>query len=76
MWVGHVSHSPFRAYIESMNDQTDIVYFSRDESFQEPLPHLQEGGFVLFNVYPGLHSVILEPWPSTQQKVAIKNTYY
>lgn len=68
--VGHISHSSFRAYIDSANGYTDIVYFDRDESSQEPLSN-QGGGFVLFNVDPGLHSLILETQHS-EQRIAVK----
>ena len=58
--VGHISHSSFKVYIENTNRYTDIVYFNRNENSQEPLPSIQDGGFVLFNVDPGLHSLVLE----------------
>ena len=73
MVIGHVSHSSFRAYIENVNDDTEIVYFDSytRETSQEPLLDLERGGFILFNVEPGLRSVHLSPSHS-QQSVAIK----
>ena len=71
MIIGHISHSSFRVYKENASDHTEIVYFNRETSSQEPLPYLERGGFVLFNVDPGLQSVILEPLHA-EQKVAIK----
>ena len=70
MIVGYVSHSPFRVYSESVNERTEIVYFDREGSSQEPLPGLEVGGFVLFNIEPGLNSVLLQPL--SEPSVAIK----
>ena len=71
MIVGYISNSSFKVYKENVNDHTEIVYFNREESSQEPLPDLEQGGFVLFNVDTGLQSIVLEPQNSIR-KAAIK----
>ena len=71
MIIGHVSNSSFKVYKEDINEHTEIVYFDSENSSQEPLSDLERGGFVLFNVEPGLHSMILEPSYS-EQSVAVK----
>ena len=71
MIIGHISHSSFRVYKEDVNEHTEIVYFDGEASSQTPLSHLERGGFILFNVEPGLNSVILEPSHS-EQNVVIK----
>ena len=71
MIIGHVSNSSFKVYKEDINEHTEIVYFDSENSSQKPLSDLERGGFVLFNVEPGLHSMILEPSYS-EQSVAVK----
>ena len=49
------------------------VYFDRDtgETSQKPIPDLERGGFIVFNVETGLRSVHLRPSHS-EQGVAVK----
>ena len=72
--IGHVAHSSFQVYKESRNGEyPDLVYFDEYESSQnhEDFLNTKQGGFIIFNVDPGVQSLVLAPNTSPDQ-VAMK----